>query len=145
MNDRDFGGIDPERILQNAERQMARVAELQQAIAKTVGRAEDEDGLVRVELGAAGLQELFLHPKAMRLTSGELAERVKATFAEAAADQRRQMSEAMEELYGEDNPMRFAGDPDGVLEQARQAEALYNKTFEDLSGQLDRIVQRMEG
>ncbi|MEU4571955.1 YbaB/EbfC family nucleoid-associated protein [Nonomuraea sp. ATR24] len=144
MSELNFDSLDVDQVIRNADLQMGRVAELQQEMAKVVGRAEDEDGLVKVEIGGPGLQELHLHPKAMRLTSGELAERIKETIAAATADHRRQMTEAMEALFGAENPLRFADDPEGALEQARQAEAVYNKTFEDVMGELARIHQRVE-
>ncbi|MEV0380012.1 YbaB/EbfC family nucleoid-associated protein [Nonomuraea sp. NPDC050643] len=145
MIERDFGGLDFDKILKNADQQMARAGELQETLKGLVGRAEDEEGLVLVEYGQAGLQELRLHPKAMRLSSGELGERIKLLVQEAAADLRRQVDEQMEELFGADNPMRFSRDPEGALEQVRLAESAYNRTFEDLMGQMDRIRQRMEG
>jgi DNA-binding protein YbaB len=140
----DFGDLDFDRIMKNADRQFARIEVVQNALSGLVGRAEDEDGLVSVEYAGAGLRELTLHPKAMRLTSGELAERIKEVIADAAADLRVQISEVMEEEYGEDNPMRFAGDREGALEQVRQAEAAYNRTAEDVMGELDRIMRRMQ-
>lgn len=145
MIDREFGALDFDKILKNADQQMSRVAEMHTFVSQLVGRAEDEDGLVTAEFAGGGLKELILHPKAMRLTSGELAERIKDTVAEAAADLRRQMNEGMEEAFGEDNPMRLGNDPEGAMQQVRQAEAAYNRTFEDLMGQLDRIRNRMEG
>jgi DNA-binding protein YbaB len=140
----DFEGLDVDRIMKSADRQFARIEEVQNALSGLVGRAEDEDGLVRVEYAGAGLQELTLHPKAMRLTSGELAGRIKEVIADAAADLRAQAGEVMEEEYGDDNPMRFADGRDGALEQVRQAEAAYNRTAEDVMGELDRIMRRMQ-
>ncbi|MGN9836759.1 YbaB/EbfC family DNA-binding protein [Nonomuraea sp. H19] len=142
--ERQYGAMDLGKILKNADAQMARVAELQTDLTELVGRAEDEDGFVVAEFGSAGLNELILHPKAMRLTSGELAARIKVVIEEATADLRRQLSEKMEEAFGEDNPMRFGHDPDGAMEQVHQAKAAYDRTFEDLMGDLDRIRQRME-
>jgi hypothetical protein len=140
----DLDGLDLDRILRNADAQMARSVELQKTLAELVGQAEDEDGLVSVEFGGTGLKDLRLHPKAMRLTSGELAARIKQVLEEAAADLRRKTAEAMEEAFGEDNPMRFAQDPDGVAEQARRAVAAYDRTYEDLMGQLDRLRARLD-
>ncbi|MEU6713225.1 YbaB/EbfC family nucleoid-associated protein [Nonomuraea sp. NPDC046802] len=145
MIERDFGALDFDKILKNAEGQMSRMAELQTSVAELVGRAEDEDGLVIVEFAGGGLKELTLHPKAMRLTSGELAERIKIVIDEASADLQRKMNEMFEEAFGEDNPMRFGTDPEGSMEMVRQAEAAYNRTFEDLMGQLEQIRKRMEG
>ncbi|GAB2916228.1 hypothetical protein GCM10027203_14710 [Nonomuraea fastidiosa] len=149
MNDRmiesDFGGIDIDQLVKDSESRMARVAALQETLGGLVGRAQDEDGLVTVEMGQTGLKDLILHPKAMRLTSGELAERIKRAFEEAAADLQRQLSEVMEEEFGENNPMRFATDPESQMELVRRAESVANRMFEDAMGELDRIRNRMEG
>ncbi|MFC4115561.1 YbaB/EbfC family nucleoid-associated protein [Nonomuraea zeae] len=145
MIEREFGALDLDRVLRNADRQMARAVELRTSMAELVGRAQDEDGLVKVEFSSAGLKELILHPKAMRLTSGELSASIKQLVKEAAADLQRQVADMMEEAFGEDNPMRFGTDADGALEQVRQSEAAYNRTVGDLMGELDRIRQRMEG
>ncbi|WP_345557651.1 YbaB/EbfC family nucleoid-associated protein [Nonomuraea rosea] len=145
MIEREFGALDLGRILKNADAQMARAAELRTSMAELVGRAEDEDGLVKVEFASAGLKELILHPKAMRLTSGELSERIKDLVKEAAADLQRQVAAMMAETFGEENPMRFGTDADGAMEQVRESEAAYNRTVGDLMGELDKIRQRMEG
>ncbi|GGP17447.1 YbaB/EbfC family nucleoid-associated protein [Nonomuraea glycinis] len=144
MIEREFGAMDLNRVLKNADAQMARAGELQRVLAELVGTAADQDGLVQVEMGGAGLKNLHLHPKAMRLTSGELAERIQLVIAEASADLRRKVTEAMQETFGDENPMRFADDPDGPMAQVRGAEAVYNRTFDDLMGQLDQIRNRME-
>ncbi|MEV5325750.1 YbaB/EbfC family nucleoid-associated protein [Nonomuraea fastidiosa] len=145
MIESDFGGIDIDQLVKDSESRMARVAALQETLGGLVGRAQDEDGLVTVEMGQTGLKDLILHPKAMRLTSGELAERIKRAFEEAAADLQRQLSEVMEEEFGENNPMRFATDPESQMELVRRAESVANRMFEDAMGELDRIRNRMEG
>ncbi|MFI7127466.1 YbaB/EbfC family nucleoid-associated protein [Nonomuraea sp. NPDC050153] len=146
MIEREFGALDIDRILRNADQQMARAGEFQRVLQDLTGRAQDEDGFVVAECGSSGLKELVLHPKAMRLNSAELAERIKAVISEANADLQRRISEEMGNVFGEENnPMRFARDPEGGLELVRQAESAYNRTYEDLLGQLDRIQQRMEG
>ncbi|WP_433437709.1 YbaB/EbfC family nucleoid-associated protein [Nonomuraea sp. CA-141351] len=146
MTEGEFGGLDIDRFLRNADQQMARAGEFQKVLQELTGQAQDPDGLVTVECGSAGLKELILHPKAMRLNSGELAERIKAVIAEATADLQRRVSEEMGAVFGEENnPMRFAQDPEGGMQVLREAEAAYNRTYEDLMGELDRIRQRMEG
>ncbi|MEU6778004.1 YbaB/EbfC family nucleoid-associated protein [Nonomuraea angiospora] len=146
MIEREFGALDIDRILRNADQQMARAGEFQKVLQDLTGHAQDEDGFVKAECGSTGLKELFLHPKAMRLNSADLAERIKAVIAEANADLQRRISEEMGNVFGEENnPMRFAQNPEGGLELVRQAEAAYNRTYEDLMGELDRIRQRMEG
>ncbi|GGO83008.1 hypothetical protein GCM10012289_75570 [Nonomuraea cavernae] len=141
----DFANIDIEKLIKTADGQFAQVEELQKTMATLVGRAQDEDGLVTVEFATEGLKELELHPKAMRLSSGELAEKLKETIREASDDLQRQVSESMGEVFGEeDNPMNFVKDPEAALHQVRSAEAAYNRTFEDVMGELDRIRRRLD-
>ena len=86
MTGASFASFDPERFMDRADAWLAEDTRLQESLLSLVGRARDEDGLVTVEYGGGGLRELELHPKAMRLSSGELAERIKAVMDEAAAD-----------------------------------------------------------
>ncbi|MEV8633397.1 YbaB/EbfC family nucleoid-associated protein [Streptosporangium sp. NPDC051023] len=119
--------------------------ELQKELSLLVGRAQDEDGFVTVEYATEGLRELELHPKAMRLSSGELAERIKEVVREAAEDLRKQAELAMDKVFGEEeNPMRLLGDPESIMKQVRDAERVYDRTFEDVMGELDRIRRRLE-
>ncbi|SEM05505.1 YbaB/EbfC family nucleoid-associated protein [Nonomuraea pusilla] len=141
----DFANIDIDKLLRGTDEQFAKAEQLQQEMAKVVGRAEDPDGLVTVEYAQEGLRTLDLHPKAMRLGAAELAEKIKATIEAATADLQRGVNELMSEIYGEEhNPMRFLNDPEGALSQVRQAEATYERTFEDVMGELDRIRRRLD-
>ncbi|MFD1931566.1 MULTISPECIES: YbaB/EbfC family nucleoid-associated protein [Nonomuraea] len=141
----DFANLDIDKLLKNAEEQFSRVEELQKVMSELVGKAQDEDGLVSAEYTNAGLTMLELHPKAMRLSSGELAEKVKIVVQEATADLQRQVNETMGEMFGEDeNPMKLISNPDAALEQVKNAEAAYNRTFEDVMGELDKIRRRLD-
>ncbi|GAA2643029.1 MULTISPECIES: YbaB/EbfC family nucleoid-associated protein [Nonomuraea] len=141
----DFANLDIDKLLKTAEEQFSRVEEVQKTMAELVGKAKDEDGLVTAEYTSAGLTMLELHPKAMRLGSGELADKVKAVVQEATADLQRQVNETMGEMFGEDeNPMKFISNPDAALEQVKNAEAAYNRTFEDVMGELDKIRRRLD-
>ncbi|MEU6738092.1 YbaB/EbfC family nucleoid-associated protein [Streptosporangium sandarakinum] len=141
----DFANIDVDKLLNGADGQFAKMEELQKSLAALVGHAQDDDGLVTVEYAAEGLRELQLHPKAMRLSSGELAERIKEVLQAATQDLQDQVNAAMAETFGEeDNPMRFVQDPDAALQQLKSAEAAYNRTFEDVMGELDRIRRRLD-
>ncbi|MET9066863.1 YbaB/EbfC family nucleoid-associated protein [Streptosporangium sandarakinum] len=141
----DFANIDVDKLLNGADGQFAKMEELQKSLATLVGHAQDDDGLVIVEYAAEGLRELQLHPKAMRLSSGELAERIKEVLHAATQDLQDQVNAAMAETFGEeDNPMRLVQDPDAALQQLKSAEAAYNRTFEDVMGELDRIRRRLD-
>ncbi|MDR8408569.1 YbaB/EbfC family nucleoid-associated protein [Nonomuraea sp. 3-1Str] len=141
----NFPGIDVDRLLKIAEQQVAQAEEAQKALSAVVGRASDADNLVHVEFGGQGLRELELRPKAMRLGSEELAEKIKATIQAAVADHQARVEEAMVEVYGEeDNPMRLVKDPDAALDRLRSAEAAYNRTFDSVMGELTAISRRLD-
>ncbi|WP_245691040.1 YbaB/EbfC family nucleoid-associated protein [Sinosporangium album] len=137
--------VDVDKLLADAEKQFARADEIQQVLTSAVGRAKDEDGLVSVEFAAEGLRELELHPKAMRLGSAELAEKIKKTIRDAADDLSQEIDAAMNETFGEaGNPLRFLNDPDAALQDVRSTEAAFNRTFDDVMGELERIRRRLE-
>ncbi|OPG02772.1 YbaB/EbfC family nucleoid-associated protein [Microbispora sp. GKU 823] len=139
-----FEDFDMERFRERADARMAAVERLQKTLSSLVGRARDEDGMVSVEFSSQGLSELELHPKAMRLSSGELADRIKDTMRAASDDLYRQMNRAMAEVLGEDGDQtRFLDDPEAVLAQVREAESAFDRTAEDVLGELDRISRRL--
>jgi hypothetical protein len=141
----DFGDIDIDRLLRGVDEQSAKVEELQKAMLGLVGRGEDEDRLVLVEYAQEGLRTLDLRPKAMRLSAGELSEKIKAAVQDAMADLQRQVTGLMGEVYGEDgNPMRLLENPERALRQVRKAEASYERAFEDVMGDLDRIRRDLD-
>jgi DNA-binding protein YbaB len=141
----NFENIDVDKVLRGAGEHFARMEEVQKGMAALVGRARDEDGLVTVEYTSGGLSELDLNPKAMRLSSGELAEKIKVVVRDAAQDLQEQVGTLMGEAFGEeDNPMRYADNPDAALQQVREMEAAYDRTFEDVMGELDRISRRLD-
>lgn len=141
----DFANIDIDKLLKGADEQFARMEEVQKNMADLVGHAQDDDGLVTVEYAAEGIRELQLHPKAMRLGAGELAEKVKDVIAAATMDLQKQVNEVMAEAFGEeDNPMSYINDPEKAMNQIKDAEAAYNRTFDDVMGELDSIRRRMD-
>ncbi|GAB3152149.1 YbaB/EbfC family nucleoid-associated protein [Microbispora hainanensis] len=139
-----FDDFDVERFQERVDVRITAVERLQATLSSLVGRARDEDGLVSVEVSARGLSELELHPKAMRLSSGELAERIKETMRAASDDLYRQMNRAMADALGEEGDQsRFLDDPEAVLAQVKEAEAAFDRTAEDVLGELDRISRRL--
>ncbi|MEO3873647.1 YbaB/EbfC family nucleoid-associated protein [Nonomuraea sp. B12E4] len=138
----DFAKIDIDKLLKGADRQLALLGEFQQNVGSLVGRAQDEDGFVTVEYGQEGVRELELHPKAMRLSSGELAELIKTALKDATDDFQKQLHEAAGELFGEeDNPMKF--DPEAMTERLHAAQRMHDRAFEDVMGELDGIRRRL--
>ncbi|MEV4110562.1 YbaB/EbfC family DNA-binding protein [Nonomuraea sp. NPDC049695] len=140
----DFGNIDMDRLLHSVDQQIAKAEELEKAMAKLVGRAEDEDHLVLVEYAQEGLRTLEIRPKGMRLGAAELSEKIKATVQDAVADLHRLSSELMAEMFGAASPMRMVEDSAAMLKQVKRAEASYDRAFEDVMGELDRIRRDLD-
>ncbi|REE96571.1 YbaB/EbfC family nucleoid-associated protein [Thermomonospora umbrina] len=138
----DFGNIDVDGFLGDAKQRFARVQEMQERLQELVGRAEGAEGRVRAEVSyGTGLSELVIDPRAMRISSGELAETIKAVIAAASADLQRQQNELMGELYGAE--LQQMTDPETAMAKAEQAKASYDKTMADVMGQLERMQRRM--
>ncbi|MFC4120082.1 YbaB/EbfC family nucleoid-associated protein [Nonomuraea zeae] len=142
----DFANIDIDRLLKGAGEQFALMEEFQKKLDSYVGRAQDEHGLVTVEYGQEGVRELDLHPKALRLSSGELADLIKAALKDAARDFQQQIHEAMSATFGDsgDNPMKYLDDPEAAGREIKEAQSAYDRTFDDVMGELNRIRLRME-
>ncbi|GGL14915.1 hypothetical protein Sme01_16220 [Sphaerisporangium melleum] len=141
----DFAGLDIDALLNGAQGQLAKVEELQRRVAELVGLATDKDGLVTVEYTTEGLRELELNPRAMRLPSADLAALIKTVIHEAGRDLERRTNELTEEMFGAENdPLNVLRDPEAALAQIKQAEAVYNRTFEEVMSDLDAIRRRLE-
>ncbi|MFI6290910.1 YbaB/EbfC family nucleoid-associated protein [Nonomuraea sp. NPDC050790] len=131
----EFADIDVDKLLKGADEQLARMAELQEKLDSCVGRAQDENGMVTVACSQGGVSELHLHPKALRMSSVELADLIKEVLNEAARDLQRQVNEGVSAEFGE---------IEDSAAQVKEAEAAYNRTFGDVMGELDRIRRRLE-
>ncbi|MFC4584693.1 YbaB/EbfC family nucleoid-associated protein [Sphaerisporangium corydalis] len=144
----EFGGfanMDVEKLLSDAQRQVSQLEELQRRTVGVVGEAQDKDGLVTVEYAADGLRDLRLNPRAMRLASADLADLIKTVAREAAQDLERKTGELMGEVFGEaDNPMNLLRDPEAALAKIREAEGAYDRTFDQVMGDLEEIRRRLE-
>jgi DNA-binding protein YbaB len=137
----DFAKIDVDKLMKGIDDQLGRLEKFQESVGECVGRAEDENGFVKVEYGQNGVQVLELHPKAMRLSSGELADLIKATLAEATADFQRAFAEMMGDVFGDAELMKR---PESLLENIKQAEQAHDRAFSDVMGELDRIRRRLD-
>jgi hypothetical protein len=76
----------PESVIAALRDRAAEAAAARRALTTVVGEAESEDGLVRAVVGAAGLVELILDPKAMRMASSDLARQIVEVTAAARED-----------------------------------------------------------
>jgi DNA-binding protein YbaB len=138
----DFANIDVDKLLGGAKERFARIQEMQERAQELVGSAEGAEGKVRAEFTfTGGLTELVIDPRAMRMSSAELAEVIKTVIAEASADLQRKSTELMSEVYGTD--VRELMDPENAIAKAREAQASYDRTMSDVIGQLERMQRRM--
>ncbi|MGW3342915.1 YbaB/EbfC family nucleoid-associated protein [Nonomuraea rubra] len=141
----DFANIDVERLLRGVDEQLAKSDELQRRMPLLVGRGEDADGMVAVEYAQEGIRTLDIHPKAMRLAAVELSEKIKEAVGAATADLQRATEELMAELFGTAaTPSRLMNDPQALLKPIKQAEANYDRAFENVMGELDRIRRDLD-
>lgn len=84
----DFGFLDPSMT----EQRLAKIREIQEATASTVGRASSEDELIKVSYTEAeGVQKIELDPGALRMPPEELATELARLVNEARKDAQRQI------------------------------------------------------
>jgi DNA-binding protein YbaB len=142
----DFGGYLSKReideTLHGAEKQMGRVNQLQDALSSVVGRAESQDGRVKIECAnEKGLTKVQLDPRAMRMASEELAETITAVSQEAMEDLRKQTQAAIRETFG-------GGEDAFNVEAARDRRKEVSETFEralgDAQSEMNRLMKRLE-
>ena len=127
---------DLERALRDSERRMSQLADVETILAEVTSRHTTEDGAVTVELGADGaLRHLEINPRAMRLDSVTLAERITEAFTAAHQGLQEAVGRAMADTLG-------TTDLGGVLDEARQLRAGMDGVLETVSRSVnDAIVQ----
>lgn len=133
--------FDFEKMLSASERNVARHEEAQRRAADLVGRAQSPDRRVTVEsTGQDSLSKLELDPRAMRMSSAELAEVIMATAREAKKDLQRQGDALRNELFGADgDPMEAVPDQETIQATTEDMKAVFNGTLEDTSRLLDQM------
>ncbi|MGH3380368.1 MAG: YbaB/EbfC family nucleoid-associated protein [Actinoallomurus sp.] len=142
----DFGGYlskrEIEETLHGAEKHMGRVKQLQEVLGSVVGRAQSQDGRVKIECAnEKGVTKVQLDPRAMRMASEELAETITALSQEAMADLRKQTQAAIRETFG-------GGEEAFNLEAARARRQEVGETFQralgDAQSEMNRLMKRLE-
>lgn len=141
----DFANLNVDKLVNDARQRFARMSELQERMSAFEGHARSEDGRISATYTAAkGLTDLHLDPRALRMGSQELADTIVWVIGEAAADLQRQNTEAMSEVFGEDgNPMRYLTDRQAVEDRANEMRQSFDRTMNDVVGELDRVRKRL--
>lgn len=138
-------GIDLGAEAERARRVAQRSAELNERLTDLVGRAETEDG--RIGLGFSperGLTDVRIDPRAMRMGSEELAEKIQRLSQEAAADLERQKQEAAREVYGEDAETATTPvDPAKMQEALRDMNDIFSGVSKEATAMLDQVRKHL--
>jgi DNA-binding protein YbaB len=105
-------------------------------LATLVGSGQSPDGLIRAEFtDAEGLTGLTVNPRAMRLDSTELAERILATVRAARAD----LEARKREVAGPEFDPAVLPDPDTIRARLDDAAATFQRTSTDVAAVLDLL------
>ncbi|RJL30026.1 YbaB/EbfC family nucleoid-associated protein [Bailinhaonella thermotolerans] len=140
-----FENIDVDALVNRIPQHMAALQDATERMAKVTGSAEDERRLVYAEYSAEGLRELEIRPKALRLPAEDLSQLVKQVLHEALADFQRNTAEVMNDVFGgSSGPGELLRDPEAAMERLREAEATYDRAFEDVMGEFTRIRRELE-
>lgn len=134
--------VDAQQLIEQMRANLAKTTEIRDRARELVGRATSDDGNVRVTFtGEAGLAELSIDPRAMRLPSQELAERIVRLTGQARADLERQRAELVAE----------AGHDTAELSQESSAAMLgelstaYARSMDDIQTVFERFRRQTRG
>jgi DNA-binding protein YbaB len=141
--------IDPEMLFRETRSQFDQVADMQRAMAELRGRAESQDGRVRAVYSQdAGLADVELDPRAMRMSAAELAELIVQVSGEAKRDLERQMKELMDETLDRqdvtpDDLKDMFEEPSGLTETLGSMGRIFEGATKEVEGILDQIRRVM--
>lgn len=144
----DLGFADlfrsPEEIAQAHQDRLAKAEEMRQAILAATGSASSDDERIRVSYSEGeGIRELYLDPRAMRLSSEELASEIARLVNEARVDAQRQVQQLVEEAAQHGT----LPDPNAIVEKMPEIERSVDELVRDsheMTQQLMAIVERVQ-
>lgn len=128
---------EAEKQMRDSTQSLGRLQEVRTRMADAVGRGEADGGHIVVEYTTAGLSELTINPRAMRLPSTELAEAIKEALAAAVKDFRTQSMQALRDAgmaQAEGGERPDIGQLQAQLTQARER---YTGAMRGAARQLD--------
>ncbi|MFI0407763.1 YbaB/EbfC family nucleoid-associated protein [Actinomadura sp. 3N508] len=138
MTDHEF---DLDKLLRASERQVANAEEMKSRTAELLGRAESDDGRIKIEWGPLGeLAKLQIDPRALRTGSENLAETIVEVAAAAKQDLQRQMDDLTSEIFGPGgNPDEIQPDPAELQETIAGIQDLFTGGLRDATKIFDQM------
>jgi DNA-binding protein YbaB len=115
----------------------------QERMAEITGTASSDDGYIKVTWRGDGLDGLEINPRAMRMGSAELAEKILRLSKEAKADSRKQSNAIMEGLLGEQNPAGIVADKEGLQESLDMMRDAFTGAIGDSKDLIDQLQRRL--
>jgi DNA-binding protein YbaB len=114
----------------------------QERVAEITGTATSDDGYIKVTWRGDGLDALEINPRAMRMGSAELAEKILRLSQEAKADSRKQSNAVMEDLLGEQNPAGILADKQELQESIDMMRDVFTGAINDSKDLIDQLQRR---
>ncbi|GAB2458153.1 hypothetical protein [Jatrophihabitans fulvus] len=134
--------------MRESTKNIERAQQMSDVLAGIVGSAETDDGFVRVECNAAGVSDLTLNPRAMRMVSEDLAASIRETIDAASADYRKKTLEALQEAGIMPSPEQQRADIKAATAQLGQAQQELDRSLREAAaaiGTANRIRQQQAG
>ncbi|WP_238006633.1 YbaB/EbfC family nucleoid-associated protein [Dactylosporangium sp. AC04546] len=131
--------MDPDRMVEDALRQMRAVEDFQARAAAMVGRGEALGGLVTAEArGDGGLSAITIDPRAMRTPAQDLGDATLAAARAALEDLQQQTMAAMQDVVGDEVMDALTGKTDPTKLMA-EAEQKFRMSADDALAELDKL------
>jgi hypothetical protein len=131
-------GADPWAAADVLRDRAARAAAVRRQLSEAVGEAATDNGQLRAKVGAAGLQELVIDPRAMRMPSSDLA----AAIVEITRRARDDLDRRREQLAAELGVARDGVDLDESLARLEQLRAMVAGGHGDMRRVFERFRER---
>ncbi|GLZ07397.1 hypothetical protein Acsp03_48630 [Actinomadura sp. NBRC 104412] len=138
------GDMDIERMLRESRERAWKLAEVRDRVVGLTGHAESPDGRIKVTSSAADpLAELDIDPRAMRMSSGELATAIRETVRLARRDLEEQIERVTAEQYGEENPLDMLGKNEDLQRNLNEMQDMFRQTGQQAQRMLEDLQQRL--
>lgn len=140
-----MSNLDAEELLRESRERADKAQKIQRDIADLVGRAETPDGRIRVSCKPReGVDQLEIDPRAMRLSSTELADTIKSLIRQARQDLDRQTEKIVGDAYGEGgDPREILKNKEDIQEMVDGFQNVFANATQNANSMLDQIRQTL--